>query len=201
MEKRKDFFNGLAGAWDSLKQPGADKFRRVAEESELRGRQAILDAGSGTGIMIPFLLEKDLSRTCTIYAVDYAEEMVSAMKNKRFPENVVIEKADIHETPFADNTFERVIANSCFPHFRSKTAALREIFRIIKPGGIFILAHPDGRKWVNERHRKHAAVKNDILPPARILCRKLERAGFKCLKTIDEESFYLIKAKKQASPA
>ncbi len=196
MENRKKFFNGLAGAWDGLKHPGADKFRRVAEEAELRGPQTILDVGSGTGIMIPFLLEKDPAQTRTIYAIDYAQEMVNAMRNKNFPQNVVIKKADIHKTPFADNSFERVIANSCFPHFRSKTAALKEIFRILKHEGIFILAHPDGKKWVNERHKKHAAVEKDILPEARILCQKIERIGFKCLKTADEEGFYLIKAKK-----
>lgn len=198
---KKNFFNTMAGKWDDMEQTAPEKLRRVAEEADLAGARSVLDAGSGTGILIPLILEKNLHDSCVIQAIDYAEEMVSAMESKNFPSRVVIEQADIHQTPYREESFDRVIANSCFPHFEDRSKALGEIFRILKPGGIFILSHPDGRKLVNDRHKKMRAVERDILPPASELGEMIEAAGFRCLKLIDEEEFYLIKCLKRYGEA
>lgn len=192
----KDFFNGMAGSWDDMERTPVGKLRRVAAAAGLLPGQLILDVGSGTGNLIPLILEKcPEARVC---AMDYAEEMVEAMRNKNFPGNVFLENGDIQRTRFGDEAFDRIIANSCFPHFEDRPKALREIFRLLKPGGIFILSHPDGRQKVNDRHREHRSVAGDILPPAAELGAALEEAGFLCLDITDEEDFYLLKCLKES---
>ena len=51
-------------------------------------------------------------------------------------------KMDIHEIPFAENTFDAVLCNHVLEHVRDDIQAMREIHRVLKPGGFAILQIP-----------------------------------------------------------
>jgi ubiquinone/menaquinone biosynthesis C-methylase UbiE len=51
-------------------------------------------------------------------------------------------KMDIHEIPFAANTFDAVLCNHVLEHVRDDIQAMREIHRVLKPGGFAILQVP-----------------------------------------------------------
>lgn len=51
-------------------------------------------------------------------------------------------KMDIHEIPFAENVFDFVLCNHVLEHVRDDIQAMREIRRVLKPGGIAILQVP-----------------------------------------------------------
>ncbi|MFD0998342.1 class I SAM-dependent methyltransferase [Ohtaekwangia kribbensis] len=51
-------------------------------------------------------------------------------------------KMDIHEIPFAENTFDAVLCNHVLEHVRDDIQAMREINRVLKPGGFAILQIP-----------------------------------------------------------
>jgi len=190
--KRRTFFNSVAGGWDQGAVPAEESFRRIMASAKIGAGQRILDVGSGTGMFIPRLLDAT-GGDGEIHALDYAEEMITEIRAKQFPANVVPVLADIHETSYADGFFDRIIANACLPHFRDRVRALREIFRILKPGGIFIVSHARGRAWVNRHHREGpSAIKDDILPPAADLRAVLDEIGFTAVETIDEPEFYLL---------
>ena len=192
MEKKKKFFNEMASVWDELGCPPSENLKRVVKEAEIGEEQTILDVGSGTGILIPYILKK-AGRNSTIYALDYAEEMIKEIKGKRFPKNVIPVMEDIQKTSFPENFFDRIIVNACFPHFENKKAVFKEINRILKPEGILVISHPSGRKMVNICHKKaHPSVKKDVLLPAIALVKILKSFPFRCMKCIDEETFYLI---------
>ncbi|MCD6407967.1 class I SAM-dependent methyltransferase [bacterium] len=191
MEERREFFNKIALEWEN-EIPECEKLERVVERAKIEEGNIILDAGAGTGVLIPFLLKK-VGRKGKIYAIDYAEKMVEIMKSKNFPENVVVLHSDIHKTTFRENFFDRIIANASFPHFQNKKKALEEIHRILKKNGLFIISHPAGRKKVNEIHRKvHPSVRKDIIPDMKTLIKMVEREGFKFSHGIDEKDFFLL---------
>jgi len=194
MEERKKFFNQLAEHWDHETQPDRKKLLRVIREARLTKNQVVLDVGSGTGVLIPAILEV-IGPRGMVYALDYAERMIRQIRSKNFPANVIPFLGDIHQTSFPDAFFDRIIANACYPHFDDKKKALCEMLRIVKPGGILVISHPTGRTRVNRHHRRiHPAVRMDILPPARQLQKLLDSIGFSPLRTIEEPQFYLVAA-------
>jgi len=191
--ERREFFEKEASGWENRGGPPPERLARVVREALIGPGQAVLDVGSGTGALIPFILEA--GPPARLVALDYAAAMIAELRKKRFPPVVEIVHGDIHRTTFADGTFDRVVANAVLPHLDDRAAALREIRRVLKPDGLLAISHPRGRRWVNEHHRRFSAVAEDILPPAAGLGRLLECAGFSVPSAEDEEEFYLVTAR------
>lgn len=191
---KKEFFDSMAENWDKDKNISPEKYRRIVRELMIENGNRILDVGTGTGVLIHFLLES--GKNIEIYAIDYSKKMIEKFKEKGFPENVKGFVMDIHKTDFEDNFFDRIVANACFPHFDDKEKAVKEIYRILKKDGIFLISHPNGRKFVNQLHRKIYPVNKDIIPSVKKLKRFIEKIGFELIKSIDEDDFFLISFKK-----
>ncbi len=51
-------------------------------------------------------------------------------------------KADIHDLPFSDNTFDVVLCNHVLEHVNDDIVAMKEINRVLKPGGYAVLQVP-----------------------------------------------------------
>ncbi len=67
------------------------------------------------------------------------EEIVGIGLNiepRRISDNVILDKKDIRNTDYEDNSFDIVLSRSAFEHIQELPRALAEIKRILKPGGI-----------------------------------------------------------------
>ncbi|MCM8829894.1 MAG: class I SAM-dependent methyltransferase [Candidatus Omnitrophica bacterium] len=191
MVDKKEFFNNLADNWDEKDIVSPEKYRRIISEVCIKKGQNILDVGTGTGVLIPYILEVETK--VNIFAIDFAEKMIEKLKEKKFPANVRPFVMDIRKTHFADTFFDRVIANSCYPHFEEKPSVLREVYRILKKKGLFIISHPTGRKFVNKLHQAtHPIIKEDIIKDISFLKESFEPFGFKLINGIDEDDFFLL---------
>lgn len=191
MPTEKKFFNELADSWDEKETVTPEKYRRIIKESGMATGKTILDVGTGTGVLIPYILEITEPGSI-IFAIDYTEKMIEKLKTKNFPANVHPVVMDVHKTDFADSFFDIVVINSCYPHFRDKKAALKEIYRIMQPHGICTICHPTGNKHVNNLHKNSHHIANHFLEDMPQLKKAVEAAGFRVLKGIDEKNFFLI---------
>ena len=93
----------------------------------------ILDVGGGTGIMAQFL--PDFIDRKNYYNSDVSSEM---LKYSRY-QNVL---AAAETLPFSDSSFDYVISSDVLEHVNDKTRALSECYRVLKPGGLFLLSTP-----------------------------------------------------------
>lgn len=115
------------------------KVEELVRTSELARRSrdlSILDFGCGIGGSIPGFREL-LPRSC-VTGVDVSSESL-ALARRQLPDDVRLEAFDGARLPFDDATFDIVFTSCVFHHIppTDRDASLREIRRVLKPGGEF----------------------------------------------------------------
>lgn len=105
--------------------------------ASLKPGQTVLDLGSGGGIDC-FLAGKKVGPTGRVIGVDMTPEMLDkarANKIKVGAENVEFRLGEIEHLPVSDNSVDVVISNCVINLSTDKPQVLREILRVLKPGG------------------------------------------------------------------
>ena len=121
----------------------------------------IIDVGSGTGDVINLILEKELIKT--IHSVDLNSEMLKYGKKRFNNKKVKFIKADAQNLPFENNYFDKYIISFCLRNVTNIKKALKESYRILKPGGRFYcleFSSPESN-LVNSIYK---AYKKNIIP-------------------------------------
>jgi ubiquinone/menaquinone biosynthesis C-methylase UbiE len=195
-ESLRAFFNEKAGTWDgSRSEKDALKLEQMSALLNLKPGSAVLDAGTGTGVFLPYILDK-IGDKGRVIALDFAENMLKQACVKNGNSNIHYLQADIMTIPIEDDMFDRVICYSSFPHFNDKLKAAKEIRRVMKRGGMLSICHTSSRTHINKVHSRHSAVMNDILPDAVEMRSMLAEAGFNSIQIEDTEDSYLATAEK-----
>ena len=96
----------------------------------VRRNSALLDLGCGAG-MLALLKRKGI----TLTGVDLSDECVAAARRNGYDETV---RAELHALPFAEASFDYVVSLDVIGHIpeQGKDAVLREIKRVLRPGGV-----------------------------------------------------------------
>jgi ubiquinone/menaquinone biosynthesis C-methylase UbiE len=96
----------------------------------------LLDIGCGTGA---FLLAVTMRHPeMDIAGVDVSTDMLDVAR-RRLPESAILRVASADTLPFPDGSFDIVVTTSAFHFFRVPDAALREIHRVLRPGGALVV--------------------------------------------------------------
>jgi ubiquinone/menaquinone biosynthesis C-methylase UbiE len=104
---------------------------------ELRDGETVLDCGCGMGF---YLMTMGKLRNLSLVGVDGDVGRLDWAERERVP--ATLTSVDIHDMPFADGSFDKVLMTEVLEHLADDRAALREVFRILKPGGILALSVP-----------------------------------------------------------
>jgi ubiquinone/menaquinone biosynthesis C-methylase UbiE len=122
----------------------------------LKNASRVLDAGCGTGV-VTRAIAKRASSTCQIIGSDYSPALVNAAQQNAKELNlggrIDFQVNDIHSLEFADGYFDVVIAHTVVSHVTDPVASVKELARVVKPGGLVAIfdgdyasqtfAHPD----------------------------------------------------------
>jgi demethylmenaquinone methyltransferase/2-methoxy-6-polyprenyl-1,4-benzoquinol methylase len=116
--------------------------RRAVEIARLSAGETALDVGVGTGDLAFELLAAS-DPTSRVVGVDVSEAMLEAVRARGaaspFAARFEARAADAHSLPFADGSFDRVVAAFAVRNFSDLAAGLREMRRVLRPAGRVVI--------------------------------------------------------------
>jgi demethylmenaquinone methyltransferase/2-methoxy-6-polyprenyl-1,4-benzoquinol methylase len=139
-------FDRIAGRYDllnSLMTAGLHHSwrARAVDRAELIPGDSVLDVCCGTGDLA-FELARRVSPGGHVVGCDFSEPMLDLAREKaadRGVESVRFEWADALQLPYDDGRFDAVTVGFGVRNFADRDQGLREMFRVLKPGGRLVI--------------------------------------------------------------
>lgn len=192
-----DAIRFLEALWgDGYLSPGGpDEVDRVVAGLDLKGKQ-VLDIGCGSGGITLHLVTRHIAGHVTGFDV---EAPVIEAARARAAGRGLSDRADfVHGTPgplpFADASFDMVFTKDALLHVPDKDALFRDIFRVMKPGGVFaasnwMIGHDGEPSPEMKAYIAAEGLSFSMASPARYRL-AMERAGFTNITVIDRNPWY-----------
>ena len=154
---------------------------RLRREVIARAEGKILEVGIGTGKNLSYYqLSADLS------GIDFSSGMLNVARTKAAQlglYNTTLIEMDIEAMNFPDNTFDTIISTFVFCTVPDPDKGLRELYRVLKPGGkaIFLEHMKSNSKWLNALLWLMEKVTTPLLGTSmlRETQKGIEKAGFR----------------------
>lgn len=121
------FVPALFGQWAS----------KVADAAQIRPGQRVLDVGCGTGILARQVASRAGSAG-RVAAIDPSAGMLAVAR--QFAPDVEWREGVAEQLPFPDRSFEAVVSQFALMFFSDRRQALREMLRVLTPGGRLVVA-------------------------------------------------------------
>jgi SAM-dependent methyltransferase len=105
---------------------------------------SVLDCGCGPGSITLGIAAR--AAPAEVVGIDFEQsqiERAAAGAARTDVANLRFETADCYALPFGDANFDRAFSHALMEHLRDPVRALRELHRVLKPGGIIGVCSPD----------------------------------------------------------
>ena len=181
-----DHFAAIAPIYARVTYSKTDVMREVAE---LPAKGNLLDVGGGTGRVSSAI--RDL-----VDGIVIADVSLGMLKEA--PRSALRPVCGGSESlPFADNSFERVIMVDALHHVINHVDSAREMFRVLKPGGLLVIEEPDIRTFgvkLIALAEKLLLMRSHFLAPDQIM--KMFASGEKKVRAEDGTAWVVIRKDK-----
>ncbi|MDT9686922.1 methyltransferase domain-containing protein [Streptomyces sp. P9(2023)] len=190
----QEFFGSRAAGWDARFPDDGPAYAAAVTELGLRPGAAVLDAGCGTGRALP-ALRAAVGPTGTVIGADLTPEMLGeAVRAGRDAAGTLV-LADVARLPLRAGALDAVFGAGLISHLADPPAGLRELARVVRPGGRLALFHPIGRVALAARHGRQ--ITDDDLRAEDNLRPLLTGSGWRMVSYVDEDERYLVLAVRQ----
>jgi ubiquinone/menaquinone biosynthesis C-methylase UbiE len=150
----KQYFDEVASQWDKMRKSFfSESVREKAfAVADVRPGRLAADIGAGTG----FITEGLINRGLQVIAVDQSEAMLAEMGRKfAGVGRIDYRLGEAERLPIPNDHVDYVFANMCLHHVESPLGAIREMARVLKPGGKLVITDLDEHPFDFLRDEHH----------------------------------------------
>lgn len=148
---------------DDFLKAGANLNRMMVDKGGITKDASVLDVGCGNGTIAIWLSQ---TVGCAATGIDLSGVRIENAQGKlaqlpaELRARLAFKKASAADLPFADETFTHVWSQACIYHVHDQETALREAYRVLQSGGIFVFddlfkpksdVSTEAQKYVYER--------------------------------------------------
>ena len=138
----KQYFDEVASQWEEMRSGFFSEAVREKAISLARveSGKVAADIGAGSGFVTEGLIREGLN----VIAVDQSEAMLDEMRNTfSHCDDIEYRLGEAENLPIADATVDYVFANMYLHHVESPPEAIKEMVRVLKPGGRLVITDLD----------------------------------------------------------
>ncbi|MEU0333483.1 class I SAM-dependent methyltransferase [Streptomyces sp. NPDC006193] len=187
----QEFFTARAADWDSRFPDDGPAYAAAVAALGLREGDRVLDAGCGTGRALP-PLRAAVGPSGVVLGADLTPAMLEAAVQAGRGRDGVLLRADVAALPLRSGCLDAVFAAGLLAHLPRPVADLRELARVVRPGGTLALFHPIGRAALAARQGRRITA-DDVRAESN-LGPLLSRAGWRMTSYVDEDARFLARA-------
>jgi ubiquinone/menaquinone biosynthesis C-methylase UbiE len=190
----QEFFTARAADWDSRFPDDGPAYAAAVAELGLHEGDRVLDAGCGTGRALP-PLRAAVGPSGVVVGADLTPAMLQAAVRAGRDRDGRLLLADIGALPLKAQSLDAVFAAGLIAHLPHPADNLRELRRVVRPGGTLALFHPIGRAALAARQGRQ--ITPDDLRAEANLRPLLAGSGWRMTSYVDEEARFLALAVRQ----
>ncbi|WP_415923792.1 class I SAM-dependent methyltransferase [Streptomyces scabiei] len=185
------FFSARAAHWDTRFPDDGPAYAAAVADLGLRAGERVLDAGCGTGrALAP--LRAAVGPAGVVLGADLTPAMLEAAARAGRDRDGQLLLADVAALPLRTESLDAVFAAGLVAHLPHPAENLRELARVVRPGGKLALFHPIGRAALAARQGRR--ITPEDLRAEGNLRPLLATAGWSMTSYADEESRFLTLA-------
>jgi ubiquinone/menaquinone biosynthesis C-methylase UbiE len=153
MNDSREYFDQVADKWDEMRRSFfGDGVRRAAVAAAgITPGALVADVGTGTG----FLAEAALDAGACVIAIDSSDGMLTQVRARLSGRPFEARYGDTEALPLDSGEVDAVLATMVLHHAPDPPAAIREMARVLKPGGTLVITDADSHEHEWLRTEQH----------------------------------------------
>jgi ubiquinone/menaquinone biosynthesis C-methylase UbiE len=149
----REYFDAVADQWDDMRRRffGEGVRRASIAAARISPGQTVADVGTGTG----FLAELALEAGARVIGIDISDGMLEQVTSRFQGRAFEPRRGDTAALPLADGEADAVLGNMVLHHAEDPPAAIREMARVLRPGGTLVITDADTHQHEWLRTEQH----------------------------------------------
>jgi len=149
----REYFESVADKWDEMRRSffGEGVRNAAIAAADINSSSVVADVGVGTG----FIAERALAAGAHVIGVDSSERMLAQAQKRFADQRFETRVGDVESLPLRTAEVDVVFANMVLHHAPDPHLAIREMSRVLKPGGKLVITDADTHthEWLRtEQH-------------------------------------------------